>query len=169
MGSKNLKAIVVKGESFKVPQVEDLRKEHMKWLATGEDSEWIREGGTLQIIDWTDETGTLPTKNWTKGSFDQIENIGMDEVRRNEKNRTACYLCPVACGFNLKFNRGAFAGFETGWGPEYESMALNGPNAGISDLSAIAKIADVCDELGIDTITIGNVLGWTGMLPEGVN
>lgn len=160
MGSKNLKAVVVKGDKLEVPEVKDLRKTHLKRLADGEDTKWAREGGTPQIIDWTNETGTLPTRNWTKGSYEKTGSLNIDVVRENTKSRDACYLCPVSCGFNLKFKEGAFKGLETGWGPEYESIAMNGANTEIDDLSAVAKIADLCDELGMDTITTGNVLGW---------
>jgi len=162
MGSKNLKAVVVRGERPEVSQgIKNLRKEEMQRLATSELTKGYREGGTPLLVDMINENGTLPTKNWTKGSFEYANKINLDAMKKNTKKRVSCYNCPTACGFNLKMTEGLYKGLETGKGPEYETLGMVGANLEISDLSVVAKIADLCNKLGMDTISMGNVIGWT--------
>lgn len=160
MGAKRLKAIAAKGKKSLPAAVKPLVARHMLRLTQGKELASMREGGTPQIVDLTNATGTLPTRNWTAGSFAGAEAINLDAIKENSLGKVACDLCGVACGFNVKPQSGPYAGIETGWGPEYETIGMTGANTCIDDLSTVAKIATLCDELGMDSISLGNCLSF---------
>lgn len=160
MGSKRLKAIAVKGKKTVPAAVKPLIAKHMLRLSKGKELESMRAGGTAQTVDIANMTGTLPTRNWTSGSFEGAEQINLDQIKANSLGKVVCDLCGVACGFNVKPSEGPYAGIETGWGPEYETIGMTGANTCIDDLSTVAKIAMLCDELGMDTISLGNCLSF---------
>lgn len=161
MGSKRLKAIAVK--PAKSPKLSEklrrLRKDHLKELKNSEELAPVREYGTVSFLDPVNKAGALPTNYWREGSFDRIDDISAEKIKSHTKNRVTCHLCPIACGYNLEFD-GDSGKFETGKGPEYETVVLNGPLLNISDLEGIARIGELCDRLGIDTMSAGNVLGF---------
>lgn len=160
MGAKRLKAIAAKGKKSVPKAVRGLMAKHMQRLAKGKALESMREGGTAQIVDIANATGTLPTRNWHEGTFAGAEQINLDQIKANSLGKVACDLCGVACGFNVSPSSGPYAGIQTGWGPEYETIGMVGSNACIDDLSTVAKIASLCDELGMDTISLGNCLSF---------
>lgn len=175
MGSKKLKAILVRGTPLQDARIGSLRKQLLDRMAHGEGQAGVRANGTPGMVTVSNEAGTLPTRHWTKGSFAGIEGLSVDVFHRNQKSRVACYLCPIACGFNLEFTEGAYEGLVTGKGPEYETVGMMGSNLELGDLSAVAKLGCACDELGLDTISAGNVLGFAmecvekGILDEPVH
>ena len=161
MGSKNLKAIAAKS-SKKIPkEVRPLIAKHMSRLGKGEELASMRDGGTAQLVDVTNMVGILPTRNWTAGSFAGAEQINLDQIKVNSLGKVACDLCGVACGFDVQVKDGPYAGVRTGWGPEYETLGMAGSNPCLDDLSTVAKIASLCDELGMDTISLGNCISFT--------
>ncbi len=162
MGSKNLKAVIVRGEKPEVSEeIRNLQKEERRRLITSGATKGPREGGTPRLVDMINEVGAFPSRNWTKGSFEHANKINLDMVKKEAKKRVSCYNCPIACGFDLKMTEGLYKGLETGKGPEYETLGMVGANLEISDLSGVAKIGDLCNKLGMDTISTGNVIGWT--------
>jgi len=160
MGSKNLKAVAAKGKKVIPAAVRPLVAKHMMRLTTGKELQSIRDGGTPQIVDITNATGTLPTRNWTAGTFEGADQINLDQIKANSLGKVACDLCGVACGFNVSPKTGPYAGIQTGWGPEYETIGMNGSNCCIDDLSTVAKIATLCDQLGMDSISLGNAVSF---------
>ncbi|GAB4252612.1 MAG: aldehyde ferredoxin oxidoreductase [Thermoleophilia bacterium] len=158
MGSKNLKAIAVKGSQR--PPLSDealaLRKEITAEINEPDSlSSWLNEAGTPIIVDWTDGVQVLPTRNWRAGSFEgAAETVGHLAVLDNLVTREACFNCPVKCGMKVSAKTGAFAGV-TAEKLEYETIGLGASNTGNSDFSSIVKFADMCDELGLDTISTG--------------
>jgi aldehyde:ferredoxin oxidoreductase len=72
---------------------------------------------------------------------------------------TACYRCAIACGKTTRFNEGKYAGLEVD-GPEYETSALLGASCGLDNIGAIAKANELCDRLGLDTITSGGTIAF---------
>jgi aldehyde:ferredoxin oxidoreductase len=175
MGSKRLKAVLVRGAPLQDDRTEALRKTLLDRMAHGEGQASVRANGTPGMVTVSNGAGTLPTRQWTRGSFSGVEGLSVDVFHRNQKSRVACYLCPIACGFNLEFTEGAYEGLITGKGPEYETIGMMGSNLEIGDLSAVAKLGCACDELGMDTITAGSVLGFAmecaekGILDEPVH
>jgi len=177
MGSKNLKAVVVRGkekipladpERFKVfnKEVLDIFKEGVKEAPLG-----LTVNGTAGVVMATQNFGVLPTKNWQQGTFDGWEKIDGEELTiRFLKKNSACYGCPIGCGRLTKIDDPRFSG--EGEGPEYETVYAMGSNCMIDDLAAILKANYICNELGMDTITMGTTLACAmelyerGFLPE---
>ncbi|MCD6493479.1 MAG: aldehyde ferredoxin oxidoreductase family protein [Archaeoglobaceae archaeon] len=156
MGSKNLKAVVVKGSSrVEVANPEELR-EFRKWLikTARERLQSLTKYGTPGIMSLTNEAGVLPTRYWTKGSFDGFEDINAEALSRYVKKHTACYGCAVVCGIISKTEDAEVEG------PEYETLFALGSLCENNDLKAIIKAAELCDRYGMDTITTGNVIAF---------
>jgi len=160
MGSKNLKAVVVRGkdkikladkERFKTfnKEILDRFKEDVKKAPLG-----LTVNGTAGVVVATQNFGVLPTKNWQQGTFDGWENIQGERLTKEflVKN-SSCYGCPIGCGRRTKVEVPEFAG--EGEGPEYETVYAMGSNCMIDNLAAITKANYICNELGMDTITMG--------------
>jgi aldehyde:ferredoxin oxidoreductase len=160
MGGKNLKAVVVKGkgripladpERFKAfnKKILDIFNEGIKETPLG-----LTVNGTAGVVMATQNFGVLPTKNWQQGTFDGWEKIHGEELtRRFLKKNSACYSCPIGCGRKTKVDDPRFPG--EGEGPEYETIYAMGSNCMIDDLAAIVKANYICNEMGLDTITMG--------------
>jgi aldehyde:ferredoxin oxidoreductase len=161
MGSKKVKAIVVHGtKSIPVADEDNYRKAGMALYKACKDAEglkdWTRYGTTI-VVSWCDEVGALPTRNFSAGSFENGKNL-YGPVMREKIVITdkGCFGCPSPCG---KYSRNKkYSTYVEG--PEYETIGLMGSNLGIDDIEAVAQANLLCDDLGIDTISTGNVIGW---------
>jgi aldehyde:ferredoxin oxidoreductase len=160
MGSKNLKAVVVKGKG-RIPLADADRFKAFNKHILDTFKEGITEtplgltvNGTAGVVMATQNFGVLPTKNWQQGTFDGWEKIHGEELtRRFLKKNSACYSCPIGCGRKTVVDDPRFAG--EGEGPEYETIYAMGSNCLIDDLAAITKANYICNEMGMDTITMG--------------
>ena len=166
MGSKNLKAVVATGDSAPdAPEVQDLRIQHTQRLGTSDEVAWAREGGTQLIVDWTQEVGALPSHNWTRGRIDDVDDLNIETMSAGHVDTDSCYGCPVACGHVTDFSEadvdGAFDDSRSEWGPEYETIGMMGANTDITDVTAVNELANRADTLGMDSITLGNVISFT--------
>jgi aldehyde:ferredoxin oxidoreductase len=111
-------------------------------------------------VKMANDAGFLPTRNFQSGVFEGAEAISGERMRDEfVVGHTACYGCLIACGKTTRFNEGKYAELEVD-GPEYETSALLGASCGIDDLGAIAKANEICDDLGIDTITAGGTIAF---------
>jgi aldehyde:ferredoxin oxidoreductase len=171
MGSKNLKAVVVRGkDKIKLAEPERFKAFNKKVL--DDFKEGIKEAplgltvnGTAGVVMATQNFGVLPTKNWQQGTFDGWEKIHGEELtRRFLKKNSACYSCPIGCGRKTKVEDPHFSG--EGEGPEYETIYAMGSNCMVDDLAAIVKANYICNELGMDTITMGATIGCAMELVE---
>ncbi|MFB6125540.1 MAG: aldehyde ferredoxin oxidoreductase family protein [Halanaeroarchaeum sp.] len=165
MGSKNLKAVVSHGgKPFDTDAIRQKKGEHTKRLGTSDDTDWARNGGTQLVPDWTQEIGALPSHNWTKGTVEDIDDLNIDAFRPGHVGQDSCSGCPVACGHVTDFSgteiEGAFPDAHVDWGPEYETIGMMGANTDITDVTGVTELAYAADTLGMDTITLGNVLSW---------
>lgn len=176
MGSKNLKAVVVRGTG-RVPLA---HPEEMKALSrqvyaeVGESvkkGNSLREYGTAYVPPVTNEMGILPTRNFQTGRFDVAGKIDGPTLKKRYLNRAKpCYGCPIACGRDTEVDDPEYAG--KGEGPEYETLAALGSACGIDNLAAVTKANYLCNELGLDTISVGVTLACAmemfekGILPE---
>jgi aldehyde:ferredoxin oxidoreductase len=111
-------------------------------------------------VDKANRAGFLPTRNFSSGVFELADAISGETMRRKivVKNR-ACYGCPILCGKLSRVDEGKHQGIEVE-GPEYETIALLGSNCGIGSIEAIAHANMLCDDLGLDTISAGSVIGF---------
>ncbi len=159
MGSKRLKGLVVRGSGAvalaDAARVEEIRRGALASLA-GDAGERERRG-TTQYVEPLNELGCLPTRNFQTASFEAIDAVDPRSApERPVVRNTACAGCPVACGKSFEVTRGRFAGARAR--TEFEAIALLGPNCGISDFGAIVSANQLCDELGIDTMSAGNAV-----------
>ncbi len=167
LGSKKLKGIAVSG-SGKIPvadreRVEAIRKAAIKDLKVSRATH--TKYGTPQYIEVINELGCMPTRNFQTTYFEGGSRVDAHTMYDQylEKNY-ACYMCPVACGKINVVKDGPFAGARAR--TEYETIGLLGPNCGIDDFGAIVKANQICDEMGIDTMSAGNAASLTMELFE---
>jgi len=162
MGSKNLKAIAVRGNKD-IP-VADLEKV-IKVSTRGYEqlgshpmmNMWQRQG-LMGVIDYANEMGILPTYNFRDTYWEKAEKINGSVMEAGFKiGNTACFGCPMCCGNINLVKEGKYAGTVVE-GPEYESAAMLGSNVGVDDFAAILRGNHLCDDLGIDTISTGSVI-----------
>lgn len=176
MGSKNLKAVVIRG-SKKVPlaepdQMQDLRRIILsEVLQDVKRGSALREYGTAYVPAVTNEIGILPTRNFQSGVFEGVEGITGEVLKENYLIRPkACFGCPIACGRLTRVEDPLYCG--EGEGPEYETIAALGSACGVDNMAAIAKANYLCNELGLDTISMGATIACAiemfekGILPE---
>lgn len=165
MGSKNLKAIAVRGTGKVLVKDIDKIKEIMR-SEIGTLRETTREHtlyGSAQYIDALYELGAYPLYNYTKTRDDEekIKEISPINLRKNYLVKsTACFGCPVACGKLCKAFDGSLAELE------YETIWALGPQCGIFNLNITIKANEICDKYGIDTISSGNTIGFAMELYE---
>ncbi len=163
MGSKNLKAIVVRGsKDLPVHDINGLVGEAEKAYAYMRGHKyfkmWQREG-LMNVVDYANSVGILPTHNFKDATFPRIDRIDGSAMLDGYKiGDTACFACSMSCGNICLVKQGKHRGVVTE-GPEYESCAMLGSNVGIDDFGAILHANQLCDELGIDTISTGNLIG----------
>ena len=164
MGAKNLKAVVVKG-SGKVnladpDVVKSLsRKIRDEVKATAEAGKLVlRDYGTAYMPPVTSGVGICPTRNFQTGVFEGAERISGQVLTEKYLVRPgACWGCPIACGRITKMDHPRWKG--QGEGPEYETLASLGSSCGVDELEAIIKANYLCNELGLDTISMGMTIG----------
>ncbi|MGQ9683880.1 MAG: aldehyde ferredoxin oxidoreductase family protein [Anaerolineae bacterium] len=164
MGSKNLKALAVRG-SGKLPlaDAEALRSlnryfsEH--WPHTwGPD---LHDKGTSAGVPGQNACGGLPTHNFQQGTFAGFEDITGERMRDTILiERDTCYACPVRCKRVVQVREGPFPVDPVYGGPEYETIGALGSTCGVSDLAAVARANQLCNAYGLDTISTGVSIAW---------
>jgi len=171
MGSKNLKAVVVRGEG-KVPvwDEEAFKKTcdqyYDKFRQSIKDNPPVlRVHGTACNVAVIQSHGVLPTRNFQQGTFEGWEGIsGETLTQKYLLSHKACFSCPISCGRVTRVNEPLFEG--EGEGPEYETIFALGSNCGVSNLAAVTKANYLCNELGLDTITMGATIATAMELAE---
>ena len=169
LGSKNLKAIAVRGtKDLPVADMDammEVSDRAFSYLRNHPSMEIWQRQGLMTVIDYANTVGFLPTRNFRDAHFDGAENINGDVMEFDHKiGDSACFGCPMSCGNICLVKSGRWKGAICE-GPEYETAAMFGSNLGIDDFSLILKANQLCDELGIDTISTGNL---TGLVMEAV-
>jgi aldehyde:ferredoxin oxidoreductase len=157
MGSKNLKAVAVRGHSF--PEMADADKVRgiAKWL--GDNYMKMRGGmqehGTSADVEPLSMQGGLPTRNFSEGSFEGASKIAGETMTETLlADRLGCYACPIRCKRVVEATEPYPLSSAYG-GPEYESLAALGSNCGVDDLAAVAKANELCNAYGLDTMSTG--------------
>lgn len=164
MGSKNLKAIAVRGTGMpNVARHADfldlLEKVRQSFARDTEDRRWWRSGGTTNALESASQRGLQAVKNYQEGTFKDIHLIGTQASREQIWKRDfACFCCNLSCkkSGNAK---GAYGGLVHD-GPEYETGTMLGTNLLISDLAGLNRAIFVADDYGIDIISAGNAIGF---------
>ena len=165
MGSKNLKGIVVKGWK----DIEPAEPEEIKELKSEAIKEFTKEGGagkqsydaysdfgTVKFGEMASELGIFPTEYWKRGSFEYAENLSSYNWEEHISESRGCNRCPCRCG----------QVYEDIVDVEYETSFSLGSNLRIGNIKDVARANYLCDELGLDTIEMGNAAGFLMRLSE---
>ncbi|HUT72935.1 MAG TPA: aldehyde ferredoxin oxidoreductase family protein [Desulfatiglandales bacterium] len=171
MGSKNLKAIAVRGTgSISVASKEKFKTASRKMKAAMKESAVLypefSKTGTPSNVDNTCALGIFPAKNWSAtGEFTPVEQIGAEALETRNVGREFCYGCPVGCS-QLKLARTEPYTGILAEGPEFETMYSFGGQTGVDNMDAIIAADRLADELGLDTISAGVTIGFAMELFE---
>ncbi|NMD06139.1 MAG: aldehyde ferredoxin oxidoreductase family protein, partial [Deltaproteobacteria bacterium] len=166
MGSKNLKAIVVKTEAKELhvadsERIKSLVKELTPRIKDYLISQVLRDYGTSGNLEGHMYDGDVPVRNWTSNFDEEMANAltGSTLSEKFLKRTATCAYCVIACKRIIQIDEGPFAVAE-GPGPEYETVVSFGCLQGTSDLAAVCKAARICNDLGMDTISAGATIAW---------
>ncbi|MDI6718043.1 MAG: aldehyde ferredoxin oxidoreductase family protein [Methanomicrobiales archaeon] len=166
MGSKRLKAVAVRGSGkYPVSDPEALRLTRERILEklkrSGITGGSLRRYGTAGSVNLVNELCLLPTRNFQGSHFPQAGQVSGEEMAETILERVkGCYSCPVACGRVTRVD-GAL-----GEGPEYETIWSFGPDCGVGSLRWIAIANNLCNDLGLDTISTGATIACAMELSE---
>lgn len=162
MGAKNLKAIAVRG-SKRTPidasdVLDDFLRGHRAEVRQG--TAGLTEYGTPMLANFLNALGALGTRNLARETWDQANQVSGERMKAEywDKN-TTCFVCPVACGKDVKIESGRYAGTHAKI-PEWETVYGFGPLIENADIETIIKAGELCDMLGLDTITMGVTLAF---------
>ena len=164
MGSKNLKAIAVRGRERPAIADQKALAEIARWGAKNlPESDVYGMGlhGTAEVLAYQQEDGGLPTRNWASGVFEEYE--ALDGTTMSDtilKERDTCYACAVRCKRVVEITEGPYRVDPLYGGPEYETLSTFGSYCGISDLAAVSLANQVCNMYGLDTISTGATIAW---------
>ncbi|MCJ7651988.1 MAG: aldehyde ferredoxin oxidoreductase family protein, partial [Candidatus Lokiarchaeota archaeon] len=159
MGSKNLKAIAVKSSKKKIEyhDEDNFRKISQLLFKSFQKSpmaEILRNYGTNNIT-YFERLYDVPHKNWTLHKWREVSKISGEVVfEKYHVRNKPCYLCPFMCGREIEIKEGPYK-IENAAGAEYETTAAFGAMCLISDVEAIAYLNDLCNIMGVDTISTG--------------
>ncbi len=164
MGSKNLKAIAVKGSKGISIHDSDrfmvISREAFNEIANNPDTGGGRpKYGTNVILSCMDEVGVHPVRNFQKGKFDGASLVNEESIEKLFVRNKACFGCPIQCSKIAEIKDGKYKGCFTE-GPEYENVWAFGANCENTDLGAIVQAEYLCDYYGLDSISTGNVIGF---------
>ena len=158
MGSKNLKAVVIVG-SKDLPaaypkEMKELGAEAYREVMTKPAFAFWKRQGTMMTIEWSQENSVLPTYNYREGVFEGAEKIGGFAMEKLKVGNRGCPQCNMTCGNVIKDSNRKESELD------YENVTMLESNIGLGNLRQVAALNRVADELGLDTISLGNVLGF---------
>ncbi len=165
MGSKRIKAIAFWGKGRNSlcddERLKALSRKTVREFKNGPVVEAYKTHGTPMLVDMTNAAGAFPARYWSRGRSNHREQINAEALhRRCDVQPHACLKCFMACGRLSTVREGRHKGLVIE-GPEYETIFAFGGLCEISSIEEIAYLNDLCDRLGMDTITAGNLAGLT--------
>ena len=164
MGSKKMKAILINGtKGVKVANIEKTTDRILEILhedVLQEDNTFVYDAGTTAFLEACGDGGIVPYKNFSSANDPEWEKYNGDVLMQYREGKRGCGSCGLGCGNFLKIGNAICEG------PEYETIAVAGPNAGITDPEHIVKFNEVCDNMGLDTISTGDTIVWAMEMTE---
>jgi aldehyde:ferredoxin oxidoreductase len=163
MGSKNLRAVAVRGTTRYKAYARDpkalmaLGRTLAKRVKENPQSWSLQDSGTPGLVEPLNSAGMLPTRNFTQGAFEGVDELKW-EVYESEllTARRSCYACAIRCKREVQVD-----GQQSVYGgPEYESLGALGPNCGVGDLQAVAKANELCNAYMLDSISTGMTISF---------
>jgi len=162
MGSKNLKAVVVRGHTLPELAQPDKVRALREWtLAHLESTRNFSEFGTGEAMAGFEAAGNLPVHNFRDGLFPAVTKIDARTLKETIRiGMDACFGCPVRCKKIVEVKEGHYQVDPAYGGPEYETLAALGSNCGVDDLKAISRGNELCGAYSLDTISTGAVIAF---------
>ena len=165
MGSKNLKAIAVKGSGM--PNVAhpekliNLVNKARLFFKDRSQTKWWRDYGTAGALKPSSDAGSMAVKNYREGTFTDIVNYDAETARKKIwKRNFACYTCELSCKKSGVVSQGRFKGTIVHDSPEYETGTMLGSNLLMTNINDVMKAIFDGDDYGLDIISLGNTLGF---------
>lgn len=157
MGSKNLKALAIKGtKKFEHVNKDKMKEARQAALNVMKENEVLKvrfDMGSANLVAPMNERGYLPTRNFKQGFIEDGEKLSGEHMSTYKHRNATCYSCSINCGQLIKTENDEVK-------IEYESVALLGSNNGLKDIVDVSKACLMCNELGIDTMSAGVVVGF---------
>ena len=165
MGSKNLKAVAVRGtkklDIHDPEKLRELSKELAALIGRHGPNRVLRALGTSNLVQVINSQGILPTRNFRTGFFEGASQISGEKMAETIlKSQEGCYACAVRCKRAVEIPSGPYATSRGYGGPEYETLASLGSLLCIDDLAAVAKGNELCNRYTLDTISAGVAIGF---------
>jgi aldehyde:ferredoxin oxidoreductase len=158
MGSKNLKAVVIRGTGeIPVADKESLQKmgrEGFQDLLKRPNYKHWKAQGTMATVEWCQAASTLPTHNFREGVFDHSKEIDGNTMEATTVKQRGCPNCNMICGNVILDTNGEESELD------YENVVMLGSNIGVGDLKQVGRLNRMCDMLGLDTISAGSAIGF---------
>jgi len=158
MGSKNLKAVVIRGTGeIPVADKEALQKmgrEGFQDLLKRPNYKHWKAQGTMATVEWCQAASTLPTHNFREGVFDHSKEIDGNTMEASTVKQRGCPNCNMICGNVILDTNGEESELD------YENVVMLGSNIGVGDLKQVGRLNRMCDMLGLDTISAGSAIGF---------
>lgn len=161
LGSKNLKAIAVRGtkrmESAEPEKVKEIARWHNARIKTHPPNVGLTRFGTPGLVKGLNAAGILPTRNFREGVFEGADKINADAYASILHSSGTCWGCAVKCKRRVALEDEKYPLNPEWGGPEYETLAALGSMIGNDNLPAVARGNQLCNLYGMDTITMGNL------------
>jgi aldehyde:ferredoxin oxidoreductase len=170
MASKNLKAVAVRGTGYievaDPKAFEDIVLKLEKEIREHEQYPGRRLMGTTRILMMANDAGFLPTRNYQQGTFESASDVSGEKLARDYNVKTrGCFACTIPCSRIYRVRDGPYMGLH-GEGPEYESLGSFSSRIGNSDIELALKANDLCNQYGLDILSVAGSIGWAMELYE---
>ena len=164
MGSKNLKAIAIRGTgSVQIASEDKYRKSRTALLKAFKESPVLysefAQHGTPMVVDLTSALGIMPARNWTATGEFVPKGLALDSQTTRKIGKEHCHDCPVGCSQMKMARTGSYAGVLSE-GPDFETVYSFGSNNGIDNIDAVIAADRLADELGLDSVSAGVTIGF---------
>jgi len=158
MGSKKLKAVVVEGRK-EVPltdekKLKEVGAEGYKAVLLKPNYKFWKRQGTMATVEWSQANSVLPTFNFRECIFEEAAGIGGELMETLKVAQRGCPQCNMTCGNVIEDIEGKQSELD------YENVVMLGSNIGIGNLRQVAHLNRMADDYGIDTISLGNTIGF---------
>jgi aldehyde:ferredoxin oxidoreductase len=166
MGSKKLKALVVKGGFKKITagnpdKLKEVRAQFQNMIKNNEFAKGLTAAGTGCAVSFLVSIGDSPLKNWRLSGTEAlptVKNLDTGNLDKYKLSSYGCLTCPIRCGAIIRVKEGPYAIAEEMHRPEYESVAALGGLLMNDNLEAVVKANDICNRYGVDTMSVGGTI-----------
>jgi aldehyde:ferredoxin oxidoreductase len=166
MGSKNLKAIAVKGQRPAKKELPSNQRQAIKTyiqqMRRSPQFATMSDYGGAGYVKWADDMGILATLNYRQNRFEKVDELDGKRLRHHVTRFRGCHKCPIQCKAELQFEEGGPKAAR----PEFEPMISLGSKCGLSDLETVVRLDNLCSRMGIDNISAGSAISFAMDLYE---